>query len=154
MNSTLIAALVFVLVFGGPSRASPSASPSKPGEELYDKVVDLTPKWEGQRPTNGRAIELMAAMGTTVRQLNEPAGGSLFWPLFVVLVFWLVGLFFGFGLFARRNTTVIATLLVGALTTARAIFLILEMNPPYSGLMQISSAPIRNELAQMATNAV
>ena len=44
------------------------------------------------------------------------------------------------------NATVIAALFVGALTVAGAIFLILEMNRPYSGLMEISSAPIRDAL--------
>jgi hypothetical protein len=54
-----------------------------------------------------------------------------------------------FGLYARGNATVIAALFFGALTVAGAIFLILEMNRPYSGFMQISSAPIRNALAQI-----
>ena len=91
----------------------------------------------------------MTTMGTTIRLLYEQAGGSLSWPFFVVLVFWLVVLFAGFGLYARRNATVIAALFVGALTVAGAIFLILEMNRPYSGLMEISSAPIRDALAQI-----
>jgi hypothetical protein len=30
-----------------------------------------------------------------------------------------------------------------------AIFLFLEMNRPYTGMMQISSAPIRNALGQI-----
>ncbi len=91
----------------------------------------------------------MTTMGTTIRLLHQQAGGSLSWPFFVVLVFWLVVLFAGFGLYARRNATIIAALFVGALTVAGAIFLILEMNRPYSGLMEISSAPIRDALAQI-----
>ena len=87
-------------------------------------------------------------MGTTIRLLHQQAGGSLSWPFFVVLVFWLVVLFAGFGLYARRNATVIAALFLGALTVSGAIFLILEMNRPYSGLMEISSAPITDALAQ------
>jgi hypothetical protein len=134
----------------GAARVVMPAPPNfRPAEELYDKVVDLTPKSEAQRSAKGRAIELMMTMGTTVRLLDEQAGGSLSWPFFVVLVFWLIALFFGFGIYARRNSTVIAALFVGALTAAGAIFLILEMNRPYSGLMQISSAPMRNALAQI-----
>ena len=91
----------------------------------------------------------MTTTGTTIRLLYEQAGGSLSWPFLVVLVFWLVMLFVGFGLYARRNATAIAALFVGALTVAGAIFLILEMNRPFSGLMQMSSAPIRNALAQI-----
>ena len=91
----------------------------------------------------------MTTMGTTIRLLYLQAGGSLSWPFFVVLVFWLVMLFVGFGLYARRNATVVAALFVGALTVAGAIFLILEMNRPYGGLMQLSSAPIRHALEQI-----
>jgi hypothetical protein len=89
---------------------------------------------------------MMTTMGTTIRLLHQQPRGSLSWPFFVVLVFWPVVLFAGFGLYARRNATVIAALFVGALTVADAIFLILEMNRPYSGLMEISSAPIRDAL--------
>jgi hypothetical protein len=67
----------------------------------------------------------------------------------MVLVFWLTVLFVGFGLFTRFNVTVIAALLVGSLSMAGAVFLILEMNQPYSGVMQISSAPLRNAVTQM-----
>jgi hypothetical protein len=58
-------------------------------------------------------------------------------------------LFVGFGLFARRNATVIAALLMGALSVSGAIFLILEMNRPYTGMMQISIEPIRYVLTRM-----
>jgi hypothetical protein len=134
----------------GVTSASIPAPPNyKPQENLYDKVASLTPKSDSQRSAQSRALQLMTTMGTTSRVLNEQAGGSLPWPFLVVLVFWLVALFVGFGLYARRNTTLIAVLFVGALTAAAAIFLILEMNRPYTGLMQISSAPMRNALSQI-----
>ena len=117
-----------------------------PTEDLFDTVARLTPNSDAQRSAQARALQLMTTMGTTIRLLHQQAGGSLSWPFFVVLVFWLVVLFAGFGLYARPNATVIAALFVGALTVAGAIFLILEMNRPYSGLMEISSAPIRDAL--------
>ena len=118
-----------------------------PTEDLFDTVARLTPNSDAQRSAQARALQLMTTMGTTIRLLHQQAGGSLSWPFFVVLVFWLVVLFAGFGLYARRNATVIAALFVGALTVAGAIFLILEMNRPYSGLMEISRAPVRDALA-------
>ncbi len=134
----------------GAARAAVHASRNYvPTEDLFDTVAHLTPKTEAQRSAQGRALQLMTTAGTTIRLLYEQAGGALSWPFFVVLVFWLVVLFVGFGLYARRNATAIAALFVGALTVAGAIFLILEMNRPYSGLMQISSAPIRHALDQI-----
>ena len=120
-----------------------------PAEDLFATVAGLTPKSEAQRSAQGRALQLMTTMGTTIRLLYLQAGGSLSWPFFVVLVFWLVMLFVGFGLYARRNATAITALFVGALTVAGAIFLILEMNRPFHGLMEISSAPIRHALEQI-----
>ena len=55
----------------------------------------------------------------------------------------------GFGLFARFNPTVTVALLVGALSVAGAIFLILELSEPYRGLMRISDEPLRNAIDQI-----
>jgi hypothetical protein len=66
-----------------------------------------------------------------------------------VLVAWLTLLFFGFGLFARFNRTVVVALFTGALGVAAAILVILEMTHPYGGLIQVSSAPLRNALTHM-----
>ena len=132
---------------GAPARASPKIY--SPAEDLFTTVSALTPTSEAQRSAQSRALQLMTTMGTTIRLLYLQAGGSLSWPFFVVLVFWLVVLFMGFGLYARHNATVVAAMVVGALTVAGAIFLILEMNRPYGGLMQLSSAPIRHALEQI-----
>ena len=134
---------------GGPPASALPPERSE-AEILYDKLSTLEPKNEAQKYAQGRALTLVTTMSDTRQLLYEQAGGSLSWPFFVVLVFWLVVLFVGFGLYAPRNATVLAAFFVGALTVAGAIFLILEMNHPYSGLMQISSAPISNALIQIS----
>jgi len=70
-------------------------------------------------------------------------------PFLVVLVFWLALIFASFGLFAPRNSTVIGVLLACALSVAGAIFLILELDRPFQGLLQISSAPLTNTLVHL-----
>ena len=70
-------------------------------------------------------------------------------PFLVVMVFWLAVIFASFGLFAPRNATVIATLFVCALSVSGAIFLILELDSPFSGLLQISDAPLRNAITHI-----
>ena len=126
-------------------------APANPGhgEEIYQKLAALTPKVEAQRFAQTRALQPAMTMDGTRRLLYEQVGGSLSWPFFVVLVFWLVTLFVGFSLYARRNATTITAFFVSALTVAGAIFLILDLYRPYSGLMQISSAPIKNALMQI-----
>jgi hypothetical protein len=77
-------------------------------------------------------------------------GTSVPVPFLVVLVFWLVVIFISFGLFAPPNGTVIGVLFVCALSVASAIFLILEMDGPFSGLIRISPDPMNYALSQMA----
>jgi hypothetical protein len=63
-----------------------------------------------------------------------------------ILVFWLSAIFVSFTLFARGNLVVIASLFVCALSFACAIFLVLELDNPFTGLLGISSATLRNAL--------
>ncbi len=81
--------------------------------------------------------------------MSEQAEESLPLPFLTLLVSWICALFFGFGLFTRSNATVVAALLLGAVSVSTAIFLILELNTPYRGIMQISDAPLRAALAQI-----
>jgi len=70
-------------------------------------------------------------------------------PFLAILVFWVAVIFISFGLFAPCNTTVVATLFVCALSVSGAIFLILELDRPFQGFMQLSSAPLRTALASL-----
>ena len=65
-----------------------------------------------------------------------------------VLVFWLAALFVSFGVFAKSNAMLIASLLVSAVAVSAAIFLIVEMYRPYTGLIRVSNEPIRAAIAQ------
>jgi nitric oxide reductase large subunit len=66
-----------------------------------------------------------------------------------MVIFWLAIIFLSFGLHAPPNATVVTALFLCALSVSGAIFLILELDRPFSGLMQISSAPLSNALAQL-----
>ena len=81
--------------------------------------------------------------------LFKNLGSSIPVPFVVVLVFWLCIIFANFGLFAPRNATVVAVLCVCALSVAGAIFLILELDRSFEGLLQVSGAPLRTALAQL-----
>jgi hypothetical protein len=68
-------------------------------------------------------------------------------PVFLVLlVFWLTMLFMSIGLFAPGNGTVVAVLLVCALSVSSAVFLILEMSHPLDGFIKVSDAPLLKAL--------
>jgi hypothetical protein len=55
-----------------------------------------------------------------------------------------MAMFAAFGLFAPINATVIVALLVGAMSVAGAIFLILELDRALDGLMRLSTEPLRH----------
>ena len=61
-------------------------------------------------------------------------------PLLVVLICWATAIFVSFGLLTKRNLTVFVSIAVAAAAVAGAIFLILELDSPFRGLIQISSA--------------
>jgi Protein of unknown function (DUF4239) len=119
------------------------------GEVLYDKIQALSPKNDAQHALQAQASSMAIDLGKLRWLMFEQGSTSISLPLLGVLVFWLVIVFTSFGLFAPTNATVIATLFLCALSVSGAIFLILEMYTPFEGLMQISSAPLRNALAHL-----
>jgi hypothetical protein len=118
-------------------------------DAFYAKLQNLTPKTAAQSRAQDAAWQLTAALVRMRLLMYEQLNGSGTWPLMAVLIFWVSVLFLGFGLFARSNVTVIVTTTVGAISVAGAIFLILELNHPYSGFIRLSDAPIRAALASM-----
>ena len=78
--------------------------------------------------------------------LFEQSGRSIPMPFLVLLIFWVSVIFMSFGLFAPHNATVVATLFLCALSVSGAIFLIMELDQPFSGVVKISSAPLRNAI--------
>jgi hypothetical protein len=63
-----------------------------------------------------------------------------------VQLFWLAILFGGFSLMARPNATTLVALVICALSVSGAIFLILELDQPFTGTIPIHSEPFRNAL--------
>jgi hypothetical protein len=114
-------------------------------EQLYK----LSPTTDIERTLLSRALQQSDGIAQARLQMFEQLGSSIPWPFLTVLVFWICMLFLGFGLFSSPNPTITVALLVGAASVACAIFLILELNDPYRGLMRISDQPLRNAIAQI-----
>jgi len=64
-------------------------------------------------------------------------------------MFWLAALFVGFGLLSPRNATVLAVLFVSAVSVAAALLIIIDLNEPFDGLIQVSIDPMRAALAEL-----
>jgi hypothetical protein len=114
-----------------------------------EQLHRLSPTTDMERMMQSRAIQESESITQARLLMFEHLGSSIPWPFLTVLVFWICTLFLGFGLFSSPNPTITVALLVGAVSIACAIFLILELNDPYGGLMRISDEPVRNALAQI-----
>ena len=79
----------------------------------------------------------------------QQIGSTIPTPFLVILFFWITIIFISFGLFARPNATVIASLFVCALSVSAAVYLILDMDQPFGGLIQVSSAPLSDALSHL-----
>jgi hypothetical protein len=121
---------------------------SSQSDLFFDKLLELAPQNEAQRQMQTRAVQIGLDLAQT-RVLFAQSSSAIPTPFVAVLVFWLTMIFVSFGLFARPNLTIVAALFVCALSASSAIFLILELGHPFSGLMAISSAPLSNALAPL-----
>lgn len=119
------------------------------GNLFYTKVAELEPKTEVQRTLKARLLDLTADLATTRYRMLAQRESSTPLPLLLVVILWVVALFFGYGLLAPRNATAIAVLLISAFSIAAALYLVLELGRPFSGLIQISSDPVRQTLGRM-----
>jgi hypothetical protein len=127
-------------------------SVEKPGTDghygsLYDQIQTLAPKNDIQRSMQAEALKVAIDTAQTRWLLVSQRGSSIPTPFMVVMVAWLTLILATFALFADPNATVVAVLLICAVAVSSAIFLILELDQPYSGFIQLSSAPLQNALA-------
>lgn len=118
-------------------------------ERLSDAIRALKPRDDSQRALQSRALDLTEALLQTRWLVHSATESSVPMPFLVILVFWLTVTFGSFGLFAPRNATVLVILLICALSVSSAVFLILEMETPFSGLLKISADPFRYTYAHL-----
>lgn len=81
--------------------------------------------------------------------LVEQSEGVIPRPLITMLVAWLVMIFASFGYRAPRNIIVVSMFVIAALLISASIYLVLDMDIPFSGLIQISDDPLRRALAEI-----
>jgi hypothetical protein len=118
-------------------------------EELYEKIQELDPKNDSQRTLKTQALKTAADTGQTRWLSFAQKGSSIPTPFLVVMVCWLALILAGFSLLAPRNLTAFISLLICGLAVSSAVFLILELDQPFGGVLQISSAPLRDALTQL-----
>ena len=129
-----------------PAELDPTASS---GESLYESLHKLTPQIDEQVALKNQALSMVMEIAQMRWLLLAQKGSSISTPMLVVVIFWLTTIFISFGLFAPTNLTVVATQCLCALAIAGAVFLVLELDRPFGGLIQLPSTAMRNTLEHL-----
>ena len=118
-------------------------------EQLRLTVLSLRPANDVQHWLQGQVLaqsdKLLSLRWQMLEQQDLP-----FQPVFVLLLTsWLFFIFAGFGFMAPRNAAVYAAFVVCAVAVGGAMFLIMEMETPFTGVVQVSRQPLTIALAHM-----
>jgi hypothetical protein len=117
-------------------------------EEIENQILNLSPQTDAQRWFKSEALRLSEdVLKARWRVLGS---ASSIPPAFLgVVIFWLTVTFASFGLYAPRNATVVAVLFIAALSVAAAVFLVLELDSPFDGVIKVSGESLRFALANL-----
>jgi hypothetical protein len=115
-------------------------------EEVYERILKLEPTKDAQRTLQAQALRIVADTGQMRWTLAaQQRGTSIPTPFLVVMVFWLALILGSFGLFTPGNPTAVLC----ALAVSCAVLLILELDHPFGGIIQVSGEPLRRTLGQL-----
>ncbi|MFM0646291.1 DUF4239 domain-containing protein [Paraburkholderia bryophila] len=151
-----------------------------PGEPAPsgDYPKDVGTQDNSQKLENVRLGDMLTAVGRELRQLRahdppqqrtledglsqyrrvvdarwkiiEEAHSSISQPFFTTLTFWLGVIFLSFGLIAPRNALALVTICLGAVSIASAVYVIVDLDTPFTGPIVVSSQPMRDALGHLS----
>jgi hypothetical protein len=120
----------------------------KEGDAVFVAIQKLSPNNDTQRGLKTLAISVAAELGQLRSLLAAQSVPSISRPLLIVVICWLVVIFLGFSVLAPPNATATLALTASALSVAGALFLILEFDQPFGGLIRVPSEPLVHALSQ------
>lgn len=118
-------------------------------EKINDRILNLRPTDDRERHVQAQSLQLVNDISDARWLLIENDKSAVPAPFLVLLIFWLAILFASFGLFAPRNATALAALLLCSLAVAGGIFMILELAAPTEGVIRPSLESIRAAVGEL-----
>ena len=116
-------------------------------ERLTDQIGAL-PASDGRHTVlRSQALSYLLAVersGFKLRQIQQARAQT---PLLAIIVSWLVIIFGGFGLLTPRNRTAFTAMLLAAVAAAGALFLIVELYSPVTGVISIPPSTLESALS-------
>ena len=142
--------------FWGDGEVDPAAltvaTPLANAQATMDFLATLKPTTDAQKAALASA-NTYASMVEQSRLLMslQVASPPVRPALIAILILWTAALFFGVGLYAQSNAVVLAAMTFGALSVACAVFLIIGMGEPYTGLLKVNPAALREAIEYLGT---
>jgi hypothetical protein len=118
--------------------------------EVETDLRDLQPQDPMHRRLSLTILNQFEQLMRVRWKVIEEAHNSISMPFYIVLTIWLVIVFASFGLSAPRNLLSYITIMLGGLSIASVIFVILDLDTPFSGLFMVSSQPMHDALNQLS----
>ena len=127
--------------------------PFKPlhqGELLYQQIHGLQPSNDAQRELKRRIVQLTHDLAEVRLSLFSHLSRSIPLPFLIVLLSWVAVMFTGFSVMTPAKITPLSFLIVSAFSVSGAIFLILELDQPFAGLMMIPNEHLISALQPLS----
>ena len=119
------------------------------GQALPLAIQKLAPENDLQKTFKSQATEIAKELGQMRWLLFEETEDSVPMSLIAIMVFWLALTFISIGLFAPLNRIVVIAQSLSSFAVAGAIFLIMELDHPFAGMIKISSKPMVSALEHL-----
>jgi hypothetical protein len=115
----------------------------------YVAVRELKPASSYQQTTLAECLARFERVIEARWILIEEAHSSISKPFLTTLTFWLMVIFLCFGLVAPRNALALVMIMLGAVSIASAVYVIVDLDTPLTGPIVSSSQPMRDALAHL-----
>ena len=119
------------------------------GASIYIAISSLSPADDAQRTLKTQSLTLTAQIAELRALMISQSVSYISRPLLFVLIAWLIVVFLTFSVIAPRSVTALTILIISALSISGAIFLIVELDRPFSGLIRIPNEPLLRALSNM-----
>jgi hypothetical protein len=115
-------------------------------QPMSDYLASLDPATPVQRQAAAAANANFGLMEQTRILMSLQLTSPVAWSLLIVVICWSALLFCGFGVLSGTNRTTIISLGLGSFAVATAVFLILDLSQPFSGVFRVPAAALQETL--------